>query len=218
MGDLGSRRHIPREWFPDLGGMNVLCLASGGGQQGPILAAAGAKVTVFDNSPKQLERDGQVAQRESLSIRLELGDMQDLSRFQDGEFELIVANGLGCVENIRSVWKHCYRVLSNGGIMISGGQNPIEFVFDLREWNKGRLVARHRIPYSDARDLDEKERSELLVDGDQPMFFGHSLEDQLQGQLSAGFMITGFFEDNSGEANPLDRFINMYYGIRSIKP
>jgi len=30
------------------------CLASGGGQQGPVLAAAGAHVTVFDNSPRQL--------------------------------------------------------------------------------------------------------------------------------------------------------------------
>ena len=44
---------VPREWFPNLEGLEVLCLASGGGQQGPILAAAGAKVTVLDNSPMQ---------------------------------------------------------------------------------------------------------------------------------------------------------------------
>ena len=49
---------VPREWFPaDLAGAAVLCLASGGGQQGPVLAAAGATVTVFDNSPRQLSRD-----------------------------------------------------------------------------------------------------------------------------------------------------------------
>ena len=43
----------PRDWFPgDLDGAAVLCLASGGGQQGPVLAAAGADVTVFDNSPR----------------------------------------------------------------------------------------------------------------------------------------------------------------------
>ena len=42
---------VPRAWFPDdLHGVEVLCLASGGGQQGPVLAAAGATVTVFDNS------------------------------------------------------------------------------------------------------------------------------------------------------------------------
>jgi 2-polyprenyl-3-methyl-5-hydroxy-6-metoxy-1,4-benzoquinol methylase len=45
------------KWFPPLKGADVLCLASGGGQQGPILAATGANVTVFDNSPRQLEQD-----------------------------------------------------------------------------------------------------------------------------------------------------------------
>jgi len=46
---------VPRDWFPaELAGAAVLCLASGGGQQGPVLAAAGAAVTVFDNSPRQL--------------------------------------------------------------------------------------------------------------------------------------------------------------------
>ena len=40
---------MPADWFGDLAGAPVLCLASGGGQQGPLLAAAGARVTVFDN-------------------------------------------------------------------------------------------------------------------------------------------------------------------------
>lgn len=40
---------VPRGWFPaDLAGVEVLCLASGGGQQGPVLSAAGAAVTVLD--------------------------------------------------------------------------------------------------------------------------------------------------------------------------
>src|SRR6516165_6817650 len=54
---LTPTRPVPRAWFPELAGLDVLCLASGGGQQGPILAAAGAKVTVLDNSPQQLDRD-----------------------------------------------------------------------------------------------------------------------------------------------------------------
>jgi 2-polyprenyl-3-methyl-5-hydroxy-6-metoxy-1,4-benzoquinol methylase len=48
---------VPRDWFPELRGAGVLALASGGGQQGPILAAAGAKVTVLDYSMEQLEQD-----------------------------------------------------------------------------------------------------------------------------------------------------------------
>src|SRR5512141_1215901 len=41
---------VPRHWFGDIRGRRVLCLASGGGQQAPILAAAGARVTSYDLS------------------------------------------------------------------------------------------------------------------------------------------------------------------------
>ncbi len=59
----------PREWFPPtLSGVELLCLASGGGQQGPILAAAGASVTVFDNSPAQLARDREVSEATALLL------------------------------------------------------------------------------------------------------------------------------------------------------
>ena len=76
---------VPRDWFPaDLAGLDVLCLASGGGQQGPVLAAAGARVTVFDNSPRQLAQDELVAARDGLAIATVLGDMRDLSAFGDG--------------------------------------------------------------------------------------------------------------------------------------
>ncbi|MGB2262039.1 MAG: SAM-dependent methyltransferase, partial [Luminiphilus sp.] len=59
---------VPNNWFPPLTGCRVLCLASGGGQQGPILAAAGANVTVFDASERQLSQDRLVAHRDGLSL------------------------------------------------------------------------------------------------------------------------------------------------------
>jgi 2-polyprenyl-3-methyl-5-hydroxy-6-metoxy-1,4-benzoquinol methylase len=81
---------VPRDWFPaDLTGVAVLALASGGGQQGPVLAAAGADVTVFDNSPRQLGRDREVAEREGLALRTVLGDMRDLSAFPGDSFDLV---------------------------------------------------------------------------------------------------------------------------------
>jgi hypothetical protein len=57
---------VPRSWFPDVAGKDILALASAGGQQGPVLAAAGGLVTVFDNSPAQLAQDRMVAEREAL--------------------------------------------------------------------------------------------------------------------------------------------------------
>ena len=81
---------VPRDWFPaELAGAAVLCLASGGGQQGPVLAAAGADVTVFDNSPRQLGRDEEVAAREGLAIRTVLGDMRDLGAFPGASFDVV---------------------------------------------------------------------------------------------------------------------------------
>ena len=48
---LTPTKPVPAAWYPELRGLRVLCLAGAGGQQGPVLSAAGAIVTVFDNSP-----------------------------------------------------------------------------------------------------------------------------------------------------------------------
>ena len=76
---LSEHRAVPREWFPSLPGLRVLCLAGGGGQQARILAAAGAEVTLLDGSPRQLGQDALVAERDGLELRLVQGDMADLS-------------------------------------------------------------------------------------------------------------------------------------------
>ncbi len=215
---LTPTKPIPKDWFPPLANKKVLCLASGGGQQGPILAAAGAEVTVYDNSPKQLQQDEFVATRDHLTIHTELGDMRDLSRFPDKVFDLIVHPASNVfVDSVLPVWKEAYRVLGKGGILLAGFSNPIQYIFDLRAWNAGQLIVRHRIPYSDL-DLPEEERKELILDKNEPLCFGHSLHDLIQGQIDAGFLIAGFYEDNAGGRAPLDKYIDSYIATRAIKP
>jgi SAM-dependent methyltransferase len=123
---------VPRDWFPEnLTGVDILCLASGGGQQAPVLAAAGANVTVFDNSPKQLERDACVAERDGLDLRIIQGDMRDLSIFSDESFDLIfhpISNLF--VPKVKPVWMEAYRVLHHGGALLSGFNNPVIYIFD----------------------------------------------------------------------------------------
>jgi SAM-dependent methyltransferase len=122
---LTPTKPVPQSWFPDLRNLDVLCLASGGGQQGPILAAAGAKVTVLDNSPKQLEQDRLVARRESLTINIIEQDMTDILPFPNKTFDLIVHPISNIfIEDIQPVWKECFRVLKNGGLLLSGLTNP----------------------------------------------------------------------------------------------
>src|SRR3982751_4204017 len=87
---LTPTKPVPADWFPPLVGLDVLCLASGGGQQGPILAAAGANVTVFEKRRSQLAQDRSVADREGLAIETVQGDMADLSALGDARFDLIV--------------------------------------------------------------------------------------------------------------------------------
>src|SRR5262249_56938302 len=87
-------------------GLEVLCLASGGGQQAPVFAAAGANVTVLDASPAQLARDREVAEREGLAIKAVQGDMADLSAFPDGTFALVFHPCSNCfVQDVRPVWR-----------------------------------------------------------------------------------------------------------------
>ena len=62
---LTPTRAVPKEWYPNLEGCKVLGLASGGGQQMPILTAAGADCTVLDYSEKQLQSEKLVAEREA---------------------------------------------------------------------------------------------------------------------------------------------------------
>lgn len=216
---LTSVKPAPRDWFPeDLKGKTVLCLASGGGQQGPILAAAGAQVTVFDNSNKQLDRDRLVAEREDLELTTIQGDMKDLSCFPDEIFDLIV-NPVSNVfaENILPVWQEAARVLKTGGALLSGFINPFGFVFDLGDYEKGKLTVRHKIPYADTRDLPEEELKALLTDDNKPVCFGHTLHDQIQGQIDAGLVITGFFEDSMGEDDPLTGLIDVLIATRAVK-
>ena len=216
---LTPTKATPRTWFPaNLHGQKILCLASAGGQQGPVLAAAGAEVSVLDNSPSQLERDHMVAEREGLAIHLVEGDMADLSMFPDLSFDLIfhpVSNVF--VPAIRPVWVEAYRVLRPGGALLAGFMNPVHYIFDYDAMEQqGRLEVRYSIPYSDLTSLEDDRRQKYL-DAGWPLEFGHSLDDQIAGQLEAGFLLAGFYEDLDPEIL-LSKFIPTFIATRAIKP
>jgi SAM-dependent methyltransferase len=215
---LTEEKPTPRDWFPaDLRGVDVLCLASGGGQQGPILAAAGANVTVFDNSPAQLAQDAAVAEREGLAIRTVQGDMRDLGVFAGASFDLVlnpVSNIF--VPEVRPVWRECYRVLRPGGTLLMGTVNPIEYAFDRNLIDtQGIYQLKYTLPYSDAADITEAERVRLYGKN-APYEFSHTLEDHIGGQIDAGFVITGFFEANGEQL--LAKYYPKYIATRALKP
>lgn len=214
---LTPTKPVPGDWFPPLAGLDVLCLSSGGGQQGPILAAAGARVTVFDNSPRQLAQDRLVAEREGLEVETVLGDMADLSVFHEPRFDLIfhpVSNVFA--PDVKPVWREAFRVLRPGGSMLAGFMNPVQYLFDDIDLKLGELRVVHRIPYSDLASPTVEERVRLVEEG-RPLEFGHTLGDQIGGQLAAGFVLTGFYEDRDPES-VLGDFIPSYIATRALKP
>jgi len=209
---------VPRDWYPELDGADVLCLASGGGQQGPILAAVGANVTVFDNSPKQLAQDRMVAEREGLDLKTIEGDMANLSVFPEESFDLIfhpVSNVF--VADILTVWKEANRVLRIGGILLVGFTNPHIYLFDYELLDeKGIIEVKYSLPYSDVDNLPAVQLKQRIQRGE-PMEYSHSLESQIGGQLMAGFVVTGFYEDKFEEDTILNNYLPGFYATRAVK-
>ena len=208
---------VPRGWFPELDGADVLCLASGGGQQAPTFAAAGANVMVLDNSPKQLAQDRLVAERESLDLKTVEGDMADLSMFADESFDLVFhpVSNLFAPE-VRPVWAEAFRVLRRGGVLLAGFLNPAVYIFDLELADRdGELRVRHELPYADATSLGEEEVKRKIGRGE-PLEFSHTLDDQIGGQIEAGFVIAGFYEDRHRD-DPIAAYMPTFIATRAIK-
>ena len=213
---LTPTRPVPRTWFPALAGRDLLGLASAGGQQCPIFAAAGARVTSFDQSEAQLGQDRAVAEREGLALTTVQGDMADLSALADESFDLVFhPSSNGFVPDVRPVWREAFRVLRPGGALLAGFVQPVLYVFDEEAEGRGELVARHAIPYSDLTSLTREEVDRKLTSGE-PLSFGHSLDDQIGGQLDAGFLLAGFYEDRWDSA--VDRLIACHAATRAVKP
>ena len=182
---------VPAEWFPKLKGLDLLGLACGGGQQMPLFAAAGARCTVLDYSERQLASERMVAAREGYEINIVRADMTEPLPFADASFDIIVhpvSNSY--IREVEPLWRECYRVLRPGGVLLAGLDNGINYLFDESE-----TMLIHRLPFDPLNDEALYAESLKQDDGIQ---FSHTFEEQVGGQLKAGFVLTHLFEDYNG--------------------
>ena len=142
--------------------------------------------------------------------------MRDLRSFHDDSFDLVVHPCSNCfVPEVRGIWREVFRVLKPGGILMAGFVNPAVYIFDAAASERGELVVRHTLPYSDQVDLTEEERR-ALVEAGEPLEFSHSLEDLIGGQADAGLVIDGLYEDRWPD-RPISRHMPAFIATRARK-
>lgn len=201
--NLGISKPTPESWIKDIKGKKVLCLAGAGGLQAPLLACAGAKVTVIDISEKMLDKDREIAARENLNIECIHGNMCDLAMFADETFDYIINPiSLMYVPDIIPVFKECFRALKTDGIFIIAAPNPIAYVCDYVADEKGGYYkAVNRMPYC---STDYEEQGDWVE-------YGHTIEEYIGGQISCGFAITGYVEQQ------MDDITELYFMTKAEK-
>lgn len=207
---LTPTKPVPAAWLGDVKGKRVLGLASGGGQQMPLLTAMGARCTVLDYSPRQLESERIVAAREGYSIDIVRADMTKPLPFADEAFDLIVHPVSNCyVESVEPIFRECHRVLKKGGALLSGLDNGVAFMFD----NDEEHVV-NTFPFNPLKNPEQMAQLEADNSGVQ---FSHTMEEQLGGQLRAGFTLVDLYEDTSGSGNLHEHNIPTFIATRAVK-
>lgn len=207
---LTPTKAVPHHWFGELKGKKVLGLASGGGQQMPIFAALGAECTVLDYSPKQLESERMVAAREGYEITIIRADMTKPLPFGDESFDLIFHPVSNCyVEKVEPIFAECYRVLKRGGVLLCGLGNEVNYLV-----NDDETTICNAMPFNPLQN--EQQRKQLEQD-DCGMQFSHNAEEQLGGQLKAGFVLTDIYGDTNGTGRLHELGVETYYATRAIK-
>lgn len=207
---LTPTKFVPKEWYPDLKGKHVLGLASGGGQQMPIFAALGAVCTLMDYSQKQIESDLLIAEKENYNINAVKADMTKKFPFSDESFDIIFHPVSNCyIEDVMHVWRECFRVLKNGGILMSGLDNGINFLF-----SEDEKEIKNKLPFNPLKD--EALLNESIKNND-AIQFSHTAEEQIRGQLKAGFKLIDIYEDTNGYGLLHEYNIPTYWATLSQK-
>lgn len=207
---LTPTKIVPHDWFGDLKGKKVLGLASGGGQQMPIFTALGAECTLLDYSDAQCNSERLVAQREGYRIEILQADMTKPLPFPDESFDLIFHPVSNCyVEEVEPIFKECYRILKKGGIFLGGYDLGINYLFD-----EGETEAKYALPFNPLKD---PALYELSMKNNWGIQFSHTLEEQIGGQLKAGFTLTNLYEDTNGSGKLHELNVPAFIATRCIK-
>jgi SAM-dependent methyltransferase len=171
-------------------GKTVLCLGAGGGRHGPLLARAGAQVTVVDFSERQLDHDRRAAAANGLDLRTLCASIDELRALPNNAFDLVIQPVSACyVPDVEKVYAEVARVLRSGGLYVMQHKQPAS----LQTGDDGRLnvasIEGARLAPSTSGHR-EAGTTEYL----------HTLEALLGGLCRAGFVIEDLVEPPRADA------------------
>ncbi|MDY3118226.1 MAG: methyltransferase domain-containing protein [Peptoniphilus sp.] len=207
---LTPSRPVPKEWFGELKGARVLGLAAGGAQQIPIFQALGSLCTVLDYSRRQIESEKMVAEREGYAIETIERDMTEPLPFDDETFDLVFHPVANCyVEKVEPIFQEAYRVLKKGGLFLAGLPNEVNYIVDEEEreiiWS---------MPFNPLKDPKAAAYMRSEKAGVQ---FSHTMEEQIAGQLKAGFTLLDLYEDTNGKGRLHEMNIKTFLATKAVK-
>jgi len=196
----------------DVKGKRALEIGCGGGQNAIVLAKKGAVVSGIDFSRNQIAYAKRLAKMEGVKVDFHVGDMQDLSRFPDGTFDLVMtAFSLLYVKSLDKTFAEVYRVLKDGGVFVFSEGHPCA---------EGKLIQHQGKNVYAVRDYFKRRKvywEDKLPDGTKVKMFSYHrpLQDYFEALLKNGFKISRYLEP---ERLPRGRLLETERGsLRKIR-
>jgi SAM-dependent methyltransferase len=193
-----------RGWLPtSVAGLDVLCLASGGGWQSILYASAGARVTVVDLSQGMLELDEREAARRRLAVRTINASMDDLSMLSDESFDIVHQPVSTCyVPDIVRVYAEIARVIRDNGLYISQHKQPTSAQITRRDERDQFVVGieyYHMGPLPRTEDTSYRERGAVE--------YLHRWDELIGGLCRTGFVVEDLREPRRADPKaPVEHF------------
>jgi SAM-dependent methyltransferase len=165
---------------------------------------------VLDYSQKQLDAERTVADREGYEINIVKADMAKPLPFDDGEFDIIFHPVSNCyIKDVYHVFRECHRVLKDGGILLCGLGNEVNYIV-----NEDETMIVNKMPFD---PLENPDYMKQLEEDDSGVQFSHTTAEQIGGQLEAGFILTDILSDTNGSGRLHELNIESFIATRAVK-
>lgn len=130
--------------------------------------------------------------------------------FADESFDIIFHPVSNCyIEDVQHVWNECFRILKPGGRLLAGLDNGLNFVIG----EKGTFD--NKLPFNPLKDPAQMA---MLQADDSGVQFSHTIEEQIGGQLKAGFILKDLYGDIDDCGWAKEYNLPTYWATLAVKP